>query len=80
MTPEQFFTLANVELQRAQLNYPPFKSMHEAYAVLLEELDELWNYTKQKPSRRNPDEIQRELIQIAAMAARAATELTMTDQ
>ena len=53
------------ELDRANNLYPPFKSLHEAYAVILEELDEFWDEVKKKhPDSKNTKE---KLIQIAAM-------------
>ena len=42
MTPEEALTLAARELATAQHAFPPFRSPHEGYAILLEELDELW--------------------------------------
>lgn len=60
---------------RAEALYPNFHSMHEAYAVILEELDELWEQVRLKPCDRDPDVIYKELIQIAAMALRTVTSL-----
>jgi chromosome condensin MukBEF complex kleisin-like MukF subunit len=45
-----------------------FHSAHEGYAVLLEEVDELWEQVKHKP--RNMDEMQKEATHTAAMAIR----------
>ena len=48
---------------------------HEAYAVLLEEMDEYWDevkkYNPNKPGRDTRPRQREELIQIAAMAIRA---------
>jgi NTP pyrophosphatase (non-canonical NTP hydrolase) len=53
------------ELDRANKLFPPFKSTHEAYAVILEELDEFWEEVKKKkPDLKN---MKTELIQISAM-------------
>ena len=60
---------------RAEALYPNFHSMHEAYAVMLEELDELWEQVRKKPQDRDPEVIYKELIQIAAMALRTVTSL-----
>ena len=60
---------------RAEALYPNFHSMHEAYAVMLEELDEFWEQVRLKPYARDPEVIYRELIQIAAMALRTVTSL-----
>ena len=53
------------ELEEANKKFPPFKSLHEAYAVILEEMDEFWDEVKKKyPDYNN---MSNELIQIAAM-------------
>lgn len=49
-----------------------FNSMHEAWAVILEEEDELWEIVRQKRSARDPDRILHECIQIAASAVKTA--------
>jgi hypothetical protein len=36
------------EEKRAVNLYGPFNSLHEAYAVILEEMDEFWDYVKEK--------------------------------
>jgi NTP pyrophosphatase (non-canonical NTP hydrolase) len=59
------------EVDRAGLLYPPYHSEHEGYAVLLEEVDELWDAIKvnhKDPSRRLM--IREEAIQVAATAIR----------
>jgi glycyl-tRNA synthetase beta subunit len=57
------------ELQRAQI-WPPFNSLHEAYGVLLEEVEEFWTHVKTNQKRRDLDAARLELVQIAAMAIR----------
>lgn len=63
------------EYYRASSLYPPFHSMHEGYAVILEELDELketiW---KSKRIRLSPVAA-KEAIQVAAMAVRFILDL-----
>ena len=54
------------ELADAQLHHPQFNSRHEAYAVILEELDECWDEIKSNNSKRAYEE----MIQVAAMALR----------
>lgn len=49
-----------------------FKSAHEGYAVLLEEVDELWDEVKKKRHERDKVHMRRECIQIAAMAMKFA--------
>jgi hypothetical protein len=52
-------------------------SLHEAYSVILEELDELWEQVRLKREERHRGQIYRELVQISAMAERAATDLNL---
>jgi hypothetical protein len=73
----RFFERAAAELLRAEAAHPPLKSHHEGYAVLLEELDEYWLQVKLKDDDRNPENMLLELVQVAAMAARAAVNLRL---
>ena len=60
------------ELRDARISYPRgFASPHEAFAVLKEEVDELWDAVclNQKDPRRQT-RIRHEAIQVAAMAVR----------
>lgn len=62
------------ELTRARSKFSPITSLHEGYAVILEELDEFWEDV------RNDDPEQlirayRELVQVAAMAQRTAEDV-----
>lgn len=54
------------EITKARFRFSPMKSGHEGYAILLEEVDELWTEIKAK----EPDWIKtrKEAIQVAAMA------------
>lgn len=54
------------ELGRARATHAPMHSAHEGYAVLLEEVDELWHAIKHE----SPDRQREEAIQVAAMALR----------
>lgn len=60
----------DTEIENAERNYLPFHNLHEGYAVLLEEVDELWNHVKCKQFKRNKSKIHNECIQVAAMACR----------
>ena len=59
------------EFERAVSKFGAFHNAHEGYAVLLEEVDELWENVKlnQKIPNRN-ELIKEEAIQVAAMAVR----------
>ena len=59
------------EQQRAEMHGERFASLHEAYAVILEELDEVWEITRQKRRDRSREAIRKEMVQIAAMALKA---------
>lgn len=56
------------ELADATSAHMQFVSAHEGYAVILEELDELWEQVKHKRSERDLEAMAREAIQVAAMA------------
>ena len=59
-----------VELTRAKTKFPEFYNAHEGYAVLLEEVDELWDAVKLNGTK-HPErirEIHKEATQVAAMA------------
>lgn len=60
------------ELVSAQVKFGPFASTHEGYAVILEELDELWGEIKRNGSR---ERMRAEAIQVAAMAMRFVEDL-----
>ncbi len=65
MTDEAVAETILVEFKRAKVKYPKrFNSMHEAYAVVLEELDEVWDEIKGK----NYQKALEEMIQVGAMA------------
>lgn len=67
-----FLAAVSNELADARCSHAPMNSAHEAYAVILEEVDEFWEEVRKRRSERNPSAMYAELVQIAAMAARAA--------
>jgi hypothetical protein len=79
MYREEAIALVSSELDLAQETFPPFNSPHEGYAVLKEEVDELWNAVKALPSgtaKVEPgQEIEYEAKQVAAMALRFLIDL-----
>ena len=65
------------EAGRACSLHAPMNSLHEAYAVILEEMDELWDEVK-KNHRKHPDRdrlARIEARQVAAMAIRLIHDL-----
>lgn len=69
---------ALAELRRARnvLHHGPMHSAHEGYAVILEELDELWDEVRKHRSLENLAAMRREAIQVAAMAIAFVVEVT----
>ena len=70
-----FRELLRAELVSARADYAPMNSAHEGYAIILEELDEFWDWCRLKPSQRIADHGLKELVQVAAMAQRLAEDL-----
>lgn len=58
------------EYNRASKLYPRFHSNHEGYAVIKEEIDELWDAIKKEKGVKGNKQIKHELIQIGAMVIR----------
>lgn len=59
------------ELDRARAKHPrPFASPHEGYAIIAEEVDELWEQVRKKERKHDLPHMRHELIQIAAMCLR----------
>jgi NTP pyrophosphatase (non-canonical NTP hydrolase) len=76
MTNDFSFICAVVEeVNRAMRKHAPMYSAHEAYAVILEEVDELWDEVRKKT--HDPSAMRAELVQIAAMCCRAANDLAL---
>lgn len=63
------------EVRTAKENWPLFNSAHEGYAVLLEEMEELWEHVRTKQRDRDLFAMRQEAIQVAAMAVRFANEV-----
>lgn len=65
-----------IELAAAEHAYPPMRNGHEGFAILNEEVDELWDYVKLKQSDpTRTAKMRREAIQVAAMALRFVLEV-----
>ena len=69
---DRIFDDVREELFAAMKGNTPMASLHEGYAVLLEEVDELkaevWKNPRKHPERR--EKARKEAIQVAAMAIR----------
>ena len=70
MKPDKSFELIENEYLRASDLYSDFNSNHEGYAVIKEELDELWDEIKKTKGTKGNKNITNELIQIGAMVIR----------
>jgi hypothetical protein len=58
-------------LFKAIKKHKPFHTAHEGYAVILEELDELWDEVKAwQPDDNRKEQMRKEALHIAAMAIR----------
>ncbi len=63
------------EVKSAREKYPAFHSTHEGFAVIKEEVDELWDFIKATKFTGADDSMKAECIQIAAMAIRFIEDL-----
>ncbi len=64
------------EVKRAKQLFPPdFHNQHEAYAVILEEVDELWDEIKKNQKNYDLPAQRKEAVQAAAMLTRLIVEL-----
>ena len=66
------------EIIRAKsIHKKDFNSTHEAYAVILEEMDELWEEVKKNPKKEgySKEKMREEAVQTVAMLLRMITEL-----
>lgn len=59
------------ETVRAMSKFPPFNSPHEGWAVVMEEVDEMWDEVKANDLDRSIEEA----IQVGAMALRYVLEM-----
>lgn len=73
----QALALIETEARNAARHWPAFNSTHEGYAVLLEEVDELWEAIREKP--RDMIHVREEAIQVGAMVIRFLTDLCLEE-
>lgn len=75
----EVFKEIDAELNRAYAQFPNFHSPHEGFAVLKEEVDELWLEVRGKsdgPQGLRKLAMRKEAIQVAAMAIRFIRDCT----
>lgn len=58
------------EYRDAVSKFNDFRSAHEGFAILLEEVDELWDEVKGNKKEGSYDRMRKEAIQVGAMALR----------
>lgn len=68
------------ELTRMSAKRRTCQSWHEAYGLILEEMDEFWDEVKKKAENRDKSNALKELSQIAALCERAAIDLGLVEQ
>jgi hypothetical protein len=74
-----FERLQSDELSKVRARGLSCKSWHEAYGLILEELDEFWEEVRKKTSKRDRMGALKELVQISALCQRAAEDLALVD-
>lgn len=80
MTTDEALAFVRAELKRAQAKHKAFNSGHEGYAVIREELDELWDAVKtEKGYVAYSGAATLEAVQVAAMAVRFLVDLCERD-
>lgn len=72
-----FEELVSIELKKARVKHGPMVSFHEAYAIILEELEEFKNEVFKKEKNRDLKNCLAELVQVAASAQKAAEDLKL---
>lgn len=66
-----------LELEAARHSHRNMYGPHEAYAVILEELDEFWDVVRRRDHAAMRAAMLHELVQVAAMCQRAAEDLAL---
>ena len=80
MDAQEILKTIFAEYQNAKEHYPKdFSSHHEAYGVILEELDELWTNIKKKEKDYDKTAMRKEAVQLGAMVLRYIVELVPMD-
>lgn len=65
-----------LQYQKAVTKHKPFNSAHEGWAVIYEEVDELWDEVRAwQPTDHRIAEMRKEAYHVAAMAVRFLTDI-----
>lgn len=72
-----FRKLVEKEIGKARGKHGKQSSVHEGYAILLEEVDEFWEHVRAKSEKRNYKELLGELVQIASCAQKTAEDVVI---
>jgi len=75
MIPEEAIGRILMEYDRATKMHGPFANSHTGYAVILEELEELWAEIKKRRHERSVEELTKEATQVGAMVVRFMVDL-----
>lgn len=73
--PTKFQQEVAAELAQAREDHAPMNSAHEGWAVLLEEVEEVWEEVRKKRKKRSKKKLRAELIQVASTAQRMIEDL-----
>jgi NTP pyrophosphatase (non-canonical NTP hydrolase) len=72
-------TAIEKEAEKSIEEHNSFNSAHEGWAVMYEEVDELWEEVRKKSKNRSKKHMREEAIQIAATAIRFIEDLCLED-
>lgn len=75
-----FKALVDQKKEYARELYGSFRSLHEIYGVLCEEVAELFDEIRKKPDDRNPETMLSELVDIAAVVEIAAEDMQLVEE
>jgi hypothetical protein len=75
MQESNFARLVRQELEWVRRVHRPMGGLHEAYAIILEELEEFWEEVRKKAKDRSNADMLFELVQVAAMCQKTAEDL-----
>lgn len=74
---ESFDKLVKKEITKARKKHGKQNSIHEGFAILLEEVDEFWEHVRAKSHQRNYAELLKELVQIGSCAQKTAEDIVI---